>query len=115
MQFRDIDQQTQEGKLLLAAVSVLTTSKKLRILGRKVNGRLLTPDEIVEELCKISKIVYQSGKETNSPNTFTEAARPLIKHIAENHDPHIRAIVDSVSAELLEGFESTRIMDYVKD
>ena len=47
---------------------------------------------------------------------FTEAARPLIKYLNDNHHPHVTAIITSTSAELLEGMMSNpAIHDYVKD
>ncbi len=47
---------------------------------------------------------------------FEMAARPLIKYLAENHHPHVTAIITSVGAELLEGLMSTApIHDYLRD
>ena len=47
---------------------------------------------------------------------FTEAARPLMKWMAENLHPHHEATVCSISAELNEGVCSTGpIYDYIKD
>lgn len=48
--------------------------------------------------------------------TFEEAARPLMKWLAENVHPHHSVIVTPVRAELLEGVVSTgEVLDYVKD
>lgn len=47
---------------------------------------------------------------------FEKAARPLIQYLAENHHPHVTAIVTSTRAELLEGVETTGHIDnYLKD
>jgi len=47
---------------------------------------------------------------------FEEAARPLIKWIAENHHPHVKVIVTPTGAELVEGLRTTgEILDYIKD
>lgn len=47
---------------------------------------------------------------------FKEAARPLIKWMAENLHPHHTAIVTNIGAELLEGQTSTgRMLDYIKE
>ena len=35
-------------------------------------------------------------------DAFTDAAKPLIKFLAENFHPHVKVIVDCDSAELLE-------------
>ena len=40
---------------------------------------------------------------------FKEAAKPLIKYLAENHHPHVTAIIDCGSAEILEA--SARILN----
>lgn len=44
-----------------------------------------------------------------------EAARPLIKYLAENYHPHVTCIVTNNSAELLEGLMTVRTNDYIKD
>jgi hypothetical protein len=47
---------------------------------------------------------------------FEEAARPLIKYLAENHNPHCTAIITDTNAELVEGKMATgEILDYIKD
>ena len=49
---------------------------------------------------------------------FEEIARVMMKHLAnpEKYHPHFRVVMDSTSAELLEGNESTgRVMDYITD
>lgn len=47
---------------------------------------------------------------------FEEAARPLIKWLCDNCNPHAKVIVTPVSAELLHGVRATgEILDYIKD
>lgn len=47
---------------------------------------------------------------------LTEAARPLIKFLNENHHPHTRAIVDPTGVEVVEGIMSNpKIYDYMRD
>lgn len=47
---------------------------------------------------------------------FEKASAPLMKYLAENHHPHVTAIVTCTSSELLEGLESTgMVLDYVRD
>lgn len=49
-------------------------------------------------------------------DAFTKACRPLIKYLAENHHPHIKVIVHSTGAEMLEGVKTTgEILDYLRD
>lgn len=44
-----------------------------------------------------------------------QAAIPLIKWLAENHHPHTKVIVDSTSAELMEGLSVVNTNKYLKD
>ncbi len=46
---------------------------------------------------------------------FTEAARPLVKYLAENHHPHVTALVTGNGAELLEGLCAFTDDTFVKD
>lgn len=53
---------------------------------------------------------------TNANMGFEEAARPLIKWLSENSNPHAKVIVTSIGAELLHGEKYTgEILDYIKD
>ncbi|KNA29527.1 hypothetical protein ACO03_11535 [Pantoea ananatis] len=47
--------------------------------------------------------------------SFEEAAKPLIKWLAENEHPHHTAIITSVHAELLESKISFPTMEFIKD
>lgn len=47
--------------------------------------------------------------------SFEEAAKPLIKWLAENEHPHHAAIITSVHAELLESKISFPTMELIKD
>jgi hypothetical protein len=51
----------------------------------------------------------------NSDSEFEKAARPLIKYMAEEHHPHVRATVDGNSCQLWESKEGRTINDYVVD
>ena len=49
---------------------------------------------------------------------FDEIARVMMKHLAnpEKYHPHHRVVMDSTSAELLEGKQSTgQVLDYITD
>lgn len=46
---------------------------------------------------------------------FINASRPLIKHLAENHQPHVTAIVTGNNTQLLEGMYGEAVNDYVVD
>ena len=54
-------------------------------------------------------ITYDKIKE------LEEASKPLMKFLAENFHPHVIVIVDSNSAEILEGSATVKCDDFVKD
>lgn len=53
-------------------------------------------------------------KEINN-KAFLEAAKPLIKFLAENGHPHMQAIVTSTDAELLEGVCTASTEEFLVD
>lgn len=52
---------------------------------------------------------------TKEMTEFLEAARPLIKYLAENHHPHTYAIVELDRAELVEGKVMVLCKDFIGD
>jgi hypothetical protein len=46
---------------------------------------------------------------------FEEKVRPLIKWVAENFHPHVKIILESDRAEILEGSASIVTDDYIPD
>lgn len=48
-------------------------------------------------------------------NSFEDAAKPLIKWLAENVNPHSTAVVDSTSAVLYSGEKSFQTEEFLKD
>lgn len=46
---------------------------------------------------------------------FEEAAKPLIKYLAENHHPHVTAIVQSDRAEILESSTTVLTDEFIVD
>lgn len=46
---------------------------------------------------------------------FEEAAKPLIKFLCENFNPHTTVIVTPSSAEILSGSAMVRVTEFVKD
>lgn len=65
--------------------------------------------------CAVSDENAAKLKHDQRPNGFEEAAKPLIKWLAENVHPHHTAIVTSNSAELLEGSMSFPTDEFLKD
>ncbi|MFT2797525.1 hypothetical protein [Serratia sp. N21D137] len=56
-----------------------------------------------------------SDENAKRRNDFEEAAKPLIKWLAENVHPHHTVIVTSTNAELLEGSMSFPTDEFLKD
>ena len=52
---------------------------------------------------------------TKEESEFIIASRPLIKYLAENHHPHVTAIITGNSVQLVEGMEGQTINDYLVD
>lgn len=78
----------------------------------------------VSQIKAFRKMATEWLKRFNAPfaekesqqDAFTEACRPLIKYLAENHHPHTTVILNSTGAELLEGQKVTgEILDYLRD
>lgn len=46
---------------------------------------------------------------------FEEAAKPLMKYLCENHNPHAKVIVDPTYAELINGVMSIKTEEFVLD
>ena len=44
-----------------------------------------------------------------------EAAKPLIKYLAENYHPHVTAIVNCSEVELLEGLARSITNEFIRD
>ncbi len=51
---RTIDRRHPDGRLLWAAVVILSTSPNIHFLGGRRNGRDMTPFEILDELEKVA-------------------------------------------------------------
>ncbi len=47
--------------------------------------------------------------------SYVEAVRPAMKWIAENCHPHTKIIIESDSAELVEGIIAERTDEFIKD
>ncbi len=45
---------------------------------------------------------------------FEKLARPLIKYLNDNHDPHTTIIITTTNAEMLQGLMAFPTHDYIK-
>lgn len=46
---------------------------------------------------------------------FESAAKPLMKYLAENHNPHTSIILTSTDCELVEGKYCINTSEFIKD
>jgi ABC-type phosphate/phosphonate transport system substrate-binding protein len=46
---------------------------------------------------------------------FEEAAKPLMKFLSDNFNPHVMIIVTSTNAEIVEGLASFNTVEFVRD
>ncbi|EFA5318582.1 hypothetical protein EYX56_04920 [Escherichia coli] len=46
---------------------------------------------------------------------FTASVEAVMKYLADNHHPHTKIIIDSDSAELVEGIATHRTDKFIKD
>ncbi|WP_312773330.1 hypothetical protein [Atlantibacter hermannii] len=63
----------------------------------------------------VERIVSTPVYEEEPRSTFITAAEPLMKYLAENHNPHASVIVNSTSAELVTGEMSYSTDSSLKD
>jgi len=63
---------------------------------------------------EIAEMVEKHLNENPSGDSFEDAARPLIKYLCENHNPHTSVIVTSLDAELLGGIKAFKTKEYIK-
>ncbi|HHR6139776.1 hypothetical protein [Proteus vulgaris] len=46
---------------------------------------------------------------------FDAVVKPLMKYLAENYHPHVKVVVDSTTAELVEVHNSISTDEFIKD
>ncbi|MBJ9011676.1 hypothetical protein [Citrobacter koseri] len=74
------------------------------------------PDSLQTRSVRISRIYeFRCTPIYENDDTFQEAAKPLIKWLAENVHLHHQAIVTSTHAELLESQHVVKTDEFVKD
>jgi len=59
--------------------------------------------------------LHSIGKHPKEERIFSEAVRPLMKYLAENHHPHTTCIVQNNKVELVEGLMTYHTEDYILD
>ncbi len=68
-----------------------------------------------EKCCDDDEQAKAADDKALVPPGFEEAARPLMKWLADNLHPHHTAIVDQSSAELMVGLQRTVTLEYIRD
>lgn len=60
----EINTKTPEGKLLSAALCMLTTTKEVNFMGGIITGTQTTPDEMIQKVSQLSEEMYkgENGK-----------------------------------------------------
>lgn len=74
MTLKEINVKTPEGKLLFAALAILTTSPELLVNGQKIRGSNTTPDEMIEI---VEGNATELFKEENWPPSISEQLQPF--------------------------------------
>jgi len=46
---------------------------------------------------------------------FREAAKPLVKFLCDNFDPHVTVIVEPSGAEILSSSSTVKIEEFIRD
>lgn len=98
--------------------------KTINELSKEISESLnLNLDQ--EQQNKIAEIIFKDHKEKTriqvhgeklEESKFEELARPMIKYLCENYNPHVTVIITPTSAELLGGLKSiVNIDDYLRD
>lgn len=60
---KGIDATTKEGRLLMAALCILTTQPSLLLLGETVKGVMMQPDEMLEKVDKLQRQMFADSEE----------------------------------------------------
>lgn len=61
------------------------------------------------------KMGYSTDNNEEQVSPFKEAAKPLIKFLNDNYDPHTKVIVDCSGAELVSGVLSFNTEEFYLD
>jgi hypothetical protein len=68
----DINQKTKEGRLLIAALAILISSKSVRISGKDVAGVKKTPFYFIDKVRELANEIY---KNADSPGSFLHSIK----------------------------------------
>lgn len=74
----DIDQKTKEGRLLIAALAILTTSKSIHLAGKDRPGDKMTPFQVLDKIKALAEDIYK-----DAPTDVKVASISIPKTIAD--------------------------------
>lgn len=102
---------------------IITSAKAVDLVGLRLSGPLLALAQ-----AKAGQHPKQQEKQKPIPSThaamilteeqreeFNQAAKPLLKWLNDNCNPHVTVVVTPISAELSEGVHSLSTMEFVRD
>ena len=79
---KGIDATTKEGRLLMATLCILTTQPSLLLLGERVNGSKMQPEEMLEKVDKLQREMFaDSQEEVNDFRKMAEGMWSLLDDI----------------------------------
>lgn len=94
MTLKDINRGTKEGKLLFAALTMLTTTKEVNFMnGTNILGTKTTPDEMIDYVEQLSCEMEKHSYEKSVSDAMTPQAEQITKladFILKNHPEEIR-------------------------
>lgn len=62
MLISDINTGTIDGRLLMAALSILTTTEEVTINGQTITGTMTTPDEMLMHVETLATHMFKEGQ-----------------------------------------------------
>lgn len=59
MKLNEIDTTTEQGRFFMMALAALTVSPNIHINGKELDGRQMTPDQMLNEIEEVSNKVFK--------------------------------------------------------
>lgn len=84
-----IDTNREEGRLLIAALSILTVSPNVKILNGETDGRLVEPDGMVQLVQEVAKEIYprhEADSERESQPAEKKTFEQELEILINRHD-----------------------------
>lgn len=99
-----INVNTIEGRYLLAALSMLTTSNDVRVMGEDINGRQTEPDIMLQHVGKLQNYMFETVPQiianAEAPATFDKQLAQLLNKFSKENGSNTP---DFILAEYITG------------